>query len=93
MPPILSDGSQYFPHGVLVIAGFRPGERATFVSAKVAKTKLAVAWPFGCPHGSPTPAARKLAVLKQCSPLIRCRLHGSARPPGQDILLSSELLR
>jgi hypothetical protein len=30
-------------------AGFRPGSRATFVSAKVAKTMLAVAWPFGCP--------------------------------------------
>ncbi|MBA3614357.1 MAG: hypothetical protein H0W49_15905 [Nitrospirales bacterium] len=30
-------------------AGFRPGERATFVSAKVAKTMLAVVWPFGSP--------------------------------------------
>jgi len=30
-------------------AGFRPGERATFVSAKVAKTILAVLWPFGFP--------------------------------------------
>jgi len=28
-------------------AGFRPGERATFDSAKVAKTMLAVACPFG----------------------------------------------
>ena len=29
--------------------GSRPGSRATFVSAKVAKTMLAVAWPFGFP--------------------------------------------
>jgi hypothetical protein len=29
------------------IAGFRPGSRATFVSAKVAKTMLIVVWPFG----------------------------------------------
>jgi len=33
----------------LLDAGFRPGHRATFVSAKVAKTMLAVAWPFGSP--------------------------------------------
>ncbi len=30
-------------------AGCRHGSRATFVSAKVAKTKLALAWPVGCP--------------------------------------------
>jgi hypothetical protein len=30
-------------------AGFRPGRRSTFVSAKVGKVRLAVAWPFGCP--------------------------------------------
>jgi hypothetical protein len=29
--------------------GFRPDSRATFVSAKVAKTMLAVMWPFGSP--------------------------------------------
>jgi len=31
-------------------AGFRPGSRATFVSAKVAKTMLAVAWPPASDH-------------------------------------------
>ncbi len=31
------------------VAGFRPGSRATFVPAKVAKTMLAVSWPFGFP--------------------------------------------
>jgi hypothetical protein len=30
-------------------AGFRPGSRATLVSVKVAKPKLAVLWPFGFP--------------------------------------------
>jgi len=34
---------------VLDDAGFRPGERATFVSAKVAKTMLTALWPFGFP--------------------------------------------
>ena len=45
-------------------------------------------------RGSPTPAAHKLAELglgllewlKQCAPLIRCRLHCSATPPGQENL-------
>jgi hypothetical protein len=31
------------------VAGLRPGRRFTFVSAKVKKTVLAVAWPFGFP--------------------------------------------
>ena len=44
---------------------------------------LAVSWPFGCLRGSPPPAAGKLATLKQCPPFLRCRLHGSAMPPGQ----------
>ena len=60
-------------------AGFRHGRRATFVSAKVAKLMLAVAWPpasagassSGPLRGSPIPsallrtgpAARKLAEL------------------------------
>jgi len=52
---------------------------------------LAVAWPpasagassSGALRGSPTPAARKLAALKQCAPFLRCRLHGSATPQGQ----------
>ena len=34
---------------IVCVAGFRPGSRATFVPAKVAKTMVAVAWPFGYP--------------------------------------------
>ena len=47
-------------------------------------------WPWHGPsgrlRGSPTPAARKLAAHKQCSPFLRCRLHCSAMPPGQGSL-------
>ncbi len=72
-------------------AGFRPGCRTTFVSAKGPKTMLAILWPpasagassSGSLCGSPTPAARKLAPLKQCAPFLRCRLHCSATTPGQ----------
>jgi len=47
----------YGVHVMIGIAGFRPGERGSFdlaqdrpfVPAKVAKTMVAVAWPFGCP--------------------------------------------
>ena len=56
--------------------------------------------PPGPLRGSPTPAAHKLAELglappfilcllewlKQCAPLIRCRLHCSATLPGQENL-------
>ena len=52
---------------------------------------LAVAWPpasagassAGALRGSPTPAACKLAALKQCPPFLRYRLHCSAMPQGQ----------
>ncbi len=40
--------------------------------------------PSGSLRGSPTPAARKLARLKQCAPFLRCRLHCSATPQGQE---------
>jgi hypothetical protein len=46
-------------------------------------------WPWHSPsgalRGSPTPAARKLATLKQCAPVFRGRLHGSAMPQGLGI--------
>ncbi len=79
-------------------AGVRPGSRVTFVSAKVTKTMLAVAWPpasagassSGPLRGSPTPAARKLAALRQCAPFLRGWLHGSATPQGQERLLKNE---
>ena len=44
-------------------------------------------WPWhglwGALRGSPAPAAGKLAALTHCPPSLRCRLHGSAMPPGQ----------
>jgi hypothetical protein len=44
-------------------------------------------WPCCGPsdplRGSPTPAAHKLATLKQCAPFLRCCLHCSATPQGQ----------
>jgi len=72
-------------------AGFRPGERATFVSAKVAKTMLAVVWPFGlvqnktygCPArfantgGAPT---RYAQTLRAFSPVSAALLGPTARP-------------
>jgi len=73
---------------VLERAGVRPGSRDPFVSAKGPKTMVAVAWPpvsagassSAALLGSPTPAARKLATLKQCPPFPRRRLHCSASP-------------
>ncbi|MDT3777925.1 hypothetical protein PJI16_10190 [Nitrospira sp. MA-1] len=64
-------------------AGFRPGGRATFVSAKVAKTMLAVVWPFGSParFGDSGGAQTRCAQTVRAFP--RCRLHCSATPPGQ----------
>jgi hypothetical protein len=75
----------------LMRAGVRPGSRSTFLSGKVDKTMLALAWPpayvgansSGALRGSPTPAARKLTTLKQCAPVSRGRLHCSAMPQGQ----------
>jgi hypothetical protein len=41
----LSEGVQW----LIGVAGFRPGSRGPFVSAKGSKTMLAVVWPFGFP--------------------------------------------
>ncbi len=64
--------------------GFRPGSRGTFVSAKVAKTMLTVAWPFGCPArftytgGGQTRLAQTLPAF---SP-VPVALLGHATRPG-----------
>ena len=66
-------------------AGFRPGERATFDSAKVAKTMLAVVWPFGSPArfadsgGAQTPFAQIMCAL---SPVPAALLGHTTRPVG-----------
>jgi hypothetical protein len=52
----------------MIIAGVRPGGRATFVSAKVAKTIGPRRGPGDALRCSPNPAARKLASLRQCPP-------------------------
>ncbi|WP_443147853.1 hypothetical protein [Nitrospira sp.] len=64
---------------------FAPERRATFVSAKVAKTMLAVAWPFGCPArftgpgGGQTRCARTLPAFFPVS----VALLGHATRPGE----------
>jgi len=63
----------------------------------------------GALRGSPTPsallrtgpAAHKLAELvlsfveglKQCPPFLRCRLHGSAMPPGQGSRMNEQITK
>ena len=77
--------------GMALLPGFAPAVEALLFRQKDPKP----CWPWRRPSGalrrSPTPAARKLVEfvltpwegLKQCAPFLRCRLHGSALPPGQ----------
>jgi len=68
----------------LLDAGVRPGSRATFVSAKVAKTILAVAWSFGCPPGFTDTGGgqtRLAQTLPAFSP-VPVALLGHATRPG-----------
>ncbi len=66
-------------------AGSRPGSRATFVSAKVAKTMLAVAWPFGSPARFADFGGAQTRCAQTMPAFFRSRLHGSASPQGQGI--------
>ncbi|MCZ6672542.1 MAG: restriction endonuclease subunit S [Verrucomicrobia bacterium] len=59
-------------------AGFRPGGRGTFVTAKVPKTIAPIHCPWGSLLCSPNSAAAQHAPLKQCSPCFRIRLRFSA---------------
>ena len=64
-------------------AGFRPGERATFDSAKVAKTMLAVVWPFGFPArfaDSGGAQTRYAQTLRAFSPVSAALLGHTTRP-------------
>ena len=64
-------------------AGFRPGGRATFVSAKVAKTMLAVLWPFGFPArfaDSGGAQTRYAQTLRAVSPVSAALLDHTTRP-------------
>jgi len=72
-------------------AGSRPGGRSTFLSGKVDKTMLAVAWPFGCPArfadpgGAQTRGAwpemcRRAQTVRAFSPVSAARLGPATRP-------------
>ncbi|MDT3778259.1 hypothetical protein PJI16_11895 [Nitrospira sp. MA-1] len=64
-------------------AGFRPGSRATFVSAKVAKTILAMLWPFGFPARFADPGVaqtRKAQTMRAFSPGSAALLGHITRP-------------
>ena len=65
------------------VAGFRPASRATFDSAKVAKTMLAVMWPFGSPArfaDSGGVQTRYAQTMPAFSPVSAARLGNTIRP-------------
>jgi len=70
---------------VFAVAGFRPGGRGPFVSAKGPKTMLAVVWLFGSPArfadsgGAQTPFAQTMRAL---SPVPAALLGHTTRPVG-----------
>ena len=66
--------------------GLGPAAEVLFFRQKDPKPCWPCHGPSGALRGSPTPAASKLAALIHCSPSLRCRLHGSAMPPGQGVL-------
>ena len=64
-------------------AGGRPGGRATFVSAKVTKTMLAVVWPFGFPArfaDSGGAQTRYAQTMRAFSPVSTALLGHPTRP-------------
>jgi len=68
-----------------ILWGFGSIRRATFVSAKVAKTMLAVAWSFGCPAAfadSGGPQTRQAQTVRPFSPESTALL-GQATRPGE----------
>jgi len=65
----------------LIMRGFAPDRRVTFVSAKVTKTISARAWPYGFPRSeNRILLAAELAPLKQSSPKSVIRFSRSATP-------------
>ena len=62
--------------------GFAPEQRATFVSAKVAKTMLAVLWPFGFPARFAAPGVAQthfVQTVPAFSPVSAARLGHTTR--------------
>jgi len=72
---------------VIGIAGFRPGERATFVSAKGPKTIVAVARPFGCPSSFADFGGPQTRYAQTMRAFLRNRLHDLALPQGHGSLV------
>jgi len=82
----------------LDVAGFRPGSRPTFVSAKVGKTMLAVAWSFGCPprfadsgggqtRGAWPESCRRAQTVPAFSPVSAALLGHATRPGSKGRLI------
>jgi hypothetical protein len=75
----------------MINAGFRPGSRATLVSVKVAKTMLAILWPFGFPvrfadsgvaqtRGAWPESSRRAQTMRALSPEPAALLGHTTRP-------------
>ncbi|HBP86966.1 MAG TPA: hypothetical protein DD706_04635 [Nitrospiraceae bacterium] len=73
------------------VAGFRPGRRGPFVSAKGPKTMLAVAWPFGSltrfantsgaqTRGAWPESSRRAQTVRAFSPVSAALLGHTTRP-------------
>jgi len=65
------------------VAGFRPGSRSTFLSGKVAKTMLAVMWPFGFPARFADPGGaqtRYAQTMPAFNPVSAALLGHTTRP-------------
>ncbi len=76
-------GSNSYVFMMFCVAGFRPGRRTTFVSAKVAKTRLAVVWPFGFPArfaDSGVAQTRSAQTMRDFSPVSAALLSHTTRP-------------
>ena len=68
---------------VFYVAGFRPGWRGPFVSAKGPKTRLAVVWPFGFPArfaDSGVAQTRCAQTMRDFSPVSAALLGHTTRP-------------
>ena len=79
--------TSYSANRTLILPGFAPANEVLLFRQKDPKPSWLWRGPSGSLRGSLTPAARKLAALKQCAPSSRSRLHCSATPRGLGRLL------
>ncbi|MDT3777841.1 hypothetical protein PJI16_09770 [Nitrospira sp. MA-1] len=83
MRPHCTGGWKFRCHLVFYVAGFRPGWRGPFVSAKGPKTRLAVVWPFGFPArfaDSGVAQTRYAQTMRDFSPVSAALLGHTTRP-------------